>query len=381
MNERDELARLRTENRALQRAIVLLNRVATLVREPPELKPACYALLTGVTAGVGLGLNRAMLFFCDDEDRSVLRGVAAVGPSDAVEADRVWRSIESDAPDLPALYEAGLRCLQNPTALDRQVRQLRVPIDSDSPIALALRRAAPVRFEGSDDLDGLLDLSTAVAAPLRGRDAIRGVLYADNRFTEELSDSITLMVFALVADQAGRAIDTAHRFERIALQARTDALTGLGHHGAMMEAIAAAVTTARDCGRPLGLIMIDLDDFKQVNDSLGHLAGDALLAAVAARLQSELRAGATAFRYGGEEFAVLVPGVDEQALRRAAERLRQAVARQPFAVGKTLSRSVTCSIGVASLQPEHAEQQQLIAAADRALLHAKSSGKNRVELA
>ncbi len=88
MKKRDELARLRRENRALQSAIVLLNRVATLVREPPELKPACYALLTGVTAGVGLGLNRAMLFFSDDEDRAMLRGVAAVGPSDAIEADQ-----------------------------------------------------------------------------------------------------------------------------------------------------------------------------------------------------------------------------------------------------------------------------------------------------
>src|SRR5688500_18486219 len=103
-----ELAALERENLALRRAIALLHEISNLVRAAQELEPTCYALLTGVTAGVGLGMNRAAIFLVDDTDGGALRGMAAVGPSDREEADRVWKSIEKDGPDLETLYEAGL---------------------------------------------------------------------------------------------------------------------------------------------------------------------------------------------------------------------------------------------------------------------------------
>ena len=105
----EKVRRLEGENESLRAAILLLHRIANLVRTPVELEPTCYALLTGVTAGVGLGLNRAMLLLVDEEDRRRLKGVAAVGPADRQEADRVWRSIEAHAPDLETLHEAGDR--------------------------------------------------------------------------------------------------------------------------------------------------------------------------------------------------------------------------------------------------------------------------------
>ncbi len=376
----DRLATLESENDSLRRAISLLHQIANLVRGSMELEPTCYAVLTGVTAGVGLGLNRAMLFLVDEQDRDALSGVASVGPSDAVEADRVWKSIESDAPDLDGLYRAGLRRSANPEPLDRRVRSIRVPVDGDSPVSLALRSAATVR-EGTDDLDGLLHLPTAVAAPLRARDGVQGVLYADNRFTGRPLDPIAELVFSMVADHAGRAIASAHHYERVARQARTDALTGLGHHGAMMEAVAEAAAHARSTGVPLGLAMIDLDDFKKVNDTLGHRAGDALLAGVAARLRSGVRAGETPFRYGGEEFAVLLPRADRRTVAEAGERIRHALEQQGFPVGAGRVLKLTCSVGVASQAPEEVDARALIESADAALLRAKAAGKNRVEQA
>jgi diguanylate cyclase (GGDEF)-like protein len=373
-----ELAR---ENEALRRAVTLIHEIAKLVRESLELEPTCYAVLTGVTAGVGLGLNRAMLFFVDDADRSVLRGEAAVGPKDADDADRVWRSIAAAAPDLQTLHEAGLREQGSPGPLDRWVRETRVDIDGDSPVALALRTGATVRGAGSDDLGGLLHLPTAVAAPLRGREVVRGVLYADNQYTGRQLDPITELVFSLVADHAGQGIDSAHHYEHVARQARTDALTGLGHHGAMMEAVIAAVAQATAAGSQLGLAMIDLDDFKRVNDTIGHLAGDALLAGVAARLRGQVRSGETAFRYGGEEFAVLLPGADRAALEVLGERLRSSLAERPFPLGAERSHSITCSVGLAELGGTIADARGLIDAADQALLAAKAGGKNRVEFA
>ncbi|MBW2535778.1 MAG: sensor domain-containing diguanylate cyclase [Deltaproteobacteria bacterium] len=374
----DELAR---ENDSLRRAVTLIHEIAKLVRESLELEPTCYAVLTGVTAGVGLGLNRAMLFFVDESDRRLLRGQAAVGPKDAAEADRVWRSIEAAAPDLQTLHEAGLRQQGSPGPLDRWVRETRIDVEGDSPVALALRRGATVRGVGTDDLDGLLHLPTAVAAPLRGRELVRGVLYADNRYTGRQLDPVTELVFSLVADHAGQGIDSAHQYEQVARQARTDALTGLGHHGAMMEAVIAAITSAKADGHKLGLAMLDLDDFKLVNDTIGHLAGDALLAGVAARLRAQVRSGERAFRYGGEEFAVLLPQVDRDALQALGERLRRALGERPYPIGGGRVHSITCSVGLAELGEGRDDARSLIDAADQALLVAKSTGKNRVELA
>lgn len=369
---------LERENAELRRAISLLHRVANLVRRSLELRPTCYALLTGVTAGVGLGLNRAMLFLADPEEREVLRGIAAVGPDSAQEADRIWRSIEQEAPDLETLYQAGLHLAAGtPGALDRRVGGMRVPVGGDTAIGLALRRGRTVRAEGSDSLEGLLHIPTGLAAPLRGRESIQGVLYADNRFTGRMPDPMEEQVFAMVADHAGRAIEHARRFERVARQARTDALTGLGHHGALMGAVSSAVDRARSAGEPLGVAMIDLDDFKKVNDGYGHLAGDALLAGLAARLRAALRASDTAYRYGGEEFTVLMPVAALEQAATVAERIRAAVADRPFTAGDGLSLRATCSIGVACLV-DGQDAQALIDAADRALLRAKERGKNRV---
>jgi diguanylate cyclase (GGDEF)-like protein len=375
MDAEDRIAHLLRENDALRRAVRTLHEIASLVRESLALEPTTYALLTGVTAGVGLGLNRAMIFSVDEGARELV-GTAAVGPDGREEADRVWRSIEADAPDLFTLYEAGLRERNRPGALDKRVRGFRVSGEGSTPVALALRRGKCVCGEGTDDAAGLFNLPTAVAAPLRSQSRIEGVLYADNCFTGLRLDAVSELVFGLIADHAGRAFAHAKSFEKLAQEARTDSLTGLGHHGAMMEAVRDALTG--DVERTIGLAMIDLDDFKRVNDELGHRAGDALLAGVAGRLSDQVRRGETPFRYGGEEFAILLPGIDRHALPHIGERLRRAISDRPFSVRADLALEITCSIGVAS-RLVGSNPNSLIEAADAALLRAKAAGKNRVE--
>ena len=360
---------LRAENGALRRAILLLHRIASLVQAAGEIEPTCYALLTGVTAGVGLGLNRAMLFFVDGSDRTSLRGVAAVGPADGVEAEHIWREIQTWDPELEILVEAGLRYLQSPGRLDRAVRSVRVDARGESPVALALRSGRTVEACGTDDLGGLLSIPTAVAAPLRGRGDVHGVLYGDNCFTGSRLDPTRQLVFGLLADQAGRAIENARHFERVSREARTDALTGLGNHGSFMTDLGLAVAASLSSGSPVGLVVLDLDDLKPVNDTRGHLAGDALLADVAARVRSALRAGDAAYRYGGDEFAILLPSADTARSIQVAGRILSEIA----------STSVTCSAGAASCPADGRDSTALFAAADAALLRAKSRGKNRVE--
>jgi diguanylate cyclase (GGDEF)-like protein len=371
---------LERHNAALARAIGLLHEVANLARSSLELEPTVYAVLTGVTAGVGLGLNRAMLFRIRDGEPGLLSGWAAVGPIDRQDADRIWKSIEADAPDLETLYEAGLRLRDSPGPLDTRVRELSIPIESASILADALRQGGVVRG-GADDLDGLLHPRTAIAAPVRGRGGAHGVLYADNRFTQRRLDEVQSLVFSLIADHAGRALDSALAFEQVAHQSRTDPLTGLGHRGALKKAVQASVDRAREHGSSLGLAMVDLDGFKQVNDTHGHLAGDALLMEVANRLRAAVRSDETPFRYGGEEFTVLLPGVTLESLVAVGERLRQSVAMEPFALADQTPIRVTCSVGVSVLNGAALDAERLIALADDALLRAKRDGKNRVELA
>lgn len=369
---------LERENASLRHGIELLHQVSRLLHRSLELEAACYAVLTGVTAGVGLGFNRAMLFLTSRGDRGVLEGTMAVGPADEAEADRVWRRLEAGADDLNTLYEAGLAARDAHAPIDRLVRTLRVPVAGNSLVAQAARWGTVVHSTpGLDLLGGVLDATTAVAAPMTGADGVLGVLYADNRFTGLGCDPLIEHVFSLVADHAGRAVENARRFEREARAARTDALTGLGHHGALMEHLARALQRSREQGAPLSLVMLDLDNFKGVNDRLGHLAGDALLVALAQRLGGQLREGDAAFRYGGEEFTVVLRATDGAEAGRIAERLRRAVAEVPFLVSQEHSLHVTCSLGVATLDDSRSALE-LIDAADRALLHAKRTGKNRV---
>ncbi len=364
---------LEAENASLRHAIRLIHQVANLLRASLELEPACQAVLTGVSAGVGLGFNRAMLFLTD-ESRESFRGALGVGPSSRDEADRIWRAIEADDVDLEALYRAALERRDAPrAALDARVRALRVRADGDDAISCALRSGQTVLASScADDLHGLIHPATGIAAPLRGPDGVCGVLYADNAFTGDSFDPIVVLAFELIADHAGRAIDNARRYERIASAARTDALTGLGHHGALMDAVEGASTDV------LSFLMIDLDDFKQVNDVHGHLAGDALLVGISERLQNVLRADGTAYRYGGEEFGVVLPGVGAEAAYVVAERIRTWLGAEPFNVGTDRRLSVTCSVGVATRTDPDVSALALIGRADDALLRAKRDGKNQV---
>jgi diguanylate cyclase (GGDEF)-like protein len=248
-----------------------------------------------------------------------------------------------------------------------------------SRVALALQRLEVVTAGGDDDLGGLLDPATGVAAPLRGRLGVHGVLYADNRFTGTPIDEVTALVFGMVADHAARAIENARRYEDVARAAKTDALTGLGHHGALVDALTTAVLDAQHASTPLSVAMIDLDGFKAINDTHGHPLGDRLLMEVAERLRCTARQGSV-FRYGGEEFSVLLPGAGMGDALQAAERLRIAVCEHPFELGQGRTLAVTCSLGVATLVPG-AGAAELVEAADRALLRAKAEGKNRVVLA
>jgi diguanylate cyclase (GGDEF)-like protein len=164
-------------------------------------------------------------------------------------------------------------------------------------------------------------------------------------------------------------------------QATHDPLTGLWNHGATIDILRNELSRVYRQGAPLTVTMADLDHFKRVNDTSGHLAGDEVLREVARRLRAAVRAYDSVGRYGGEEFLVVSPGCATSAGVCQAERLRLVVSRKPISFQGT-EISITMSLGVATLDKgTKGGVEQVLGAADRALYNAKLGGRNRFEVA
>lgn len=167
--------------------------------------------------------------------------------------------------------------------------------------------------------------------------------------------------------------DTLEELRRLATR---DELTGLLNRREFDRILAEEAERVRRFGRSFALIMIDVDHFKQVNDTHGHPVGDGVLRQLAARLRAQLRSVDRLARFGGEEFAVVVMETDRAGAGEIARRLCAAIAQQPVAVDQALTLSVTISAGVAEMPRDAKSGAELVAAADHALYLAKGQGRN-----
>jgi len=169
--------------------------------------------------------------------------------------------------------------------------------------------------------------------------------------------------------------------ESLRFKASHDALTSIWNRGAIIELLERELARARRDGSSVGILLADIDHFKRINDTRGHLVGDEVLRAVAGRLKGEVRAYDAVGRYGGEEFLILLPGCDHAKLAAKAEQLVRIVERSSIETS-TGPVAVTISIGgIASGECPHAELNSYLRAADTALYRAKTSGRNRSEMA
>ena len=166
--------------------------------------------------------------------------------------------------------------------------------------------------------------------------------------------------------------------EALRIQATHDGLTGLLNRIAILDVLHNELARAARDSRPVAALMVDLDRFKDVNDTFGHLAGDHVLCEAGARMKAALRCYDAVGRYGGEEFLIVLPGCELPDAQAQAERIRRAIGEAPFGVNGGSLR-VTCSLGV-SCRPSrgHDDMDDLIRDADLALYQAKNAGRNQV---
>ena len=208
---------------------------------------------------------------------------------------------------------------------------------------------------------------------------------------DRVENSERLLYYALPLSMVAAAILVALgvadrlREQRAALteaerRAQTDPLTGVLNRRSLVERLDAACLRARARGLPIALLFIDLDHFKEINDTFGHAAGDACLSAVIAPIQAELRQSDVVGRYGGEEFVVILSSADITAAHPIAERIRNRVETVRIE-GYGVPIQLTCSIGVATSDTLGVWGEHLIAQADAAVYAAKRSGRNRVQVA
>jgi diguanylate cyclase (GGDEF)-like protein len=215
-----------------------------------------------------------------------------------------------------------------------------------------------------------------IAVPLQSPQAVIGLLTLVDPERGVFGDEDVEMLVPL-ASQGAVAIDNARMHRLITKQAATDGLTGLANHREFQDQLRREIERGQRFGLPVALILLDLDDFKSINDRFGHLAGDSVLRGVGTTLRQLIREIDTAARYGGEEYAVILPGTSVEGAARLAERIRVAVGERPIVAGER-SIGVTASFGVAAMPEDGTTQVELIAAADSALYRAKNGGKNRV---
>ncbi len=243
------------------------------------------------------------------------------------------------------------------------------------------------RFADNPLVTGSPDIRFYAGHPIHAADGMPiGTLCVIDRKPHEFeeSDRATLRDLAALVEaelQREELTDSQRKWlverDELLEKSSVDSLTHAWNRGAIMELLAGEVTRA-ERGTPLSVAMVDIDHFKNVNDTYGHQTGDAVLTEVASRLASAVRDFDRIGRYGGEEFLVVLSNCGDGEADTVCERMRAKIAGEPIQARDGTAVAVTASIGVTTFRSGIASGDELIAAADQALYAAKDSGRNRV---
>lgn len=223
------------------------------------------------------------------------------------------------------------------------------------------------------------DLALTAAALESGADAYLSMTPVGNVATEQEENRLLLAQMRVGLRQVRIFRELTQTNDLLSSIALADALTGVSNRRALEWELPRQIQNSRVSLTPLSVIMLDVDFFKSVNDTYGHLIGDRVLQLLTARIRHHLRVQDTLFRYGGEEFVVILRNTNATVALQVAHRVRSLIGNQPFSIDEALTLTITISLGMASLRDGDDEQGvSLLGRADQNLLKAKTSGRNQV---
>ena len=375
--------------RRAQRDLSVLYDISNAMRTTLELNHILYIILTGVTAHYGLGFNRAILFLVNKKERC-LECKTVIGPESGEHAKRIWNFIKESNQDLEDLISAE-KISQNSSqsATYDEIKHLKIPLEKDNSNLLltAYHEGNCLHIEQNniaqyqnDPLLKVFHTTELVIMPLKAKDQVIGLIVADNLFTQKTITQDDLRIFTMLANQAGLAIENSQLYELVVYKSHTDPITNLWNHGYFQHKLSEELQKAQASSLPLSLAIIDIDNFKQLNDAYGHQNGDIVLRDLANILRNASREIDYVCRYGGEEFSIILPQTNKQQGFDIAERIRSKTLEYNFPKFNTLEVKITVSIGLASFPVDATTKEDLIAKADKAMYIAKFSGKNQTYL-
>jgi diguanylate cyclase (GGDEF)-like protein len=260
--------------------------------------------------------------------------------------------------------------LVNCIAFASRIAEIWCNPDTNAAAALARQGSESILQVPPEQFDRLLgEIAFSIAEATANLDIDVGSEESLNRILDQAREALVLL--GLQAQQAARDLQQ---------KAQIDRLTSLNNRAYLDIVLPQFFESAQHLGQPLSVLFMDLDDFKIINDSYGHQAGDGVLISVARILRAGVRTPDTIIRYGGDEFVGLLPNTNEKDASLVAERLRVAIGSQEYHVAEGVKIRMTVSVGCATISPRHrfVTPQELLSAADTCLYAAKKAGRNRV---
>ncbi len=237
------------------------------------------------------------------------------------------------------------------------------------------------RFAAEFDRKLSFTTRSIACVPVKSHDRVFGVIELINSLDDVIFNESDEQILTTIADFAGIAISNAKALEKINHLAITDDLTGLYNSRYFFEEIEYEVERSKRYETPLSLVFLDLDHFKNVNDTYGHLTGSRLLSEVGAVVFQNIRKADKAARYGGDEFVIILPHTEKAGALAFAEKLHRELGNGSFFSDNGNPLTVTGSFGVASFPEDASSSTELISAADDAMYLVKASGRNGVRVA
>jgi len=349
--------------------LATLSTITRFMLRSTDQDQAMHVLLSGITSGYSLGFNRAALFVWDDVTQG-FTGSKGIGPFDEAEAHRIWEAIEIEDKDIDALIRDYDR-RNFDTRFQQLVQSITLVPGPDDEIWLALEADRPLLVRRPRAINGelaRLDVRDEyVLAVLRPHGRTLGLVLADNRHNRLPVSPDQFSHFSFFIDQTALVWENLALLRRVEELARVDGLTGTLNRRELENRLQNELARCQRHGRPCSLMIADLDFFKQVNDSGGHLAGDEVLRRFGRLLRDTMRVDDVVGRYGGDEFVVVLPETGPDQLGNCALRLGNLAA----------GAGISLSIGGATWPTDCADPAGLVGASDGCLYEAKRQGRGR----